>query len=41
MTTQQFILNLLQEGREWMKLILPALLALHIPAPRYGKKDGQ
>jgi len=37
MTSQEFIIKLLEEGREWAKLLLPALLALHIPAPSYGK----
>lgn len=37
--TQQFILQLMQEGREWAKLILPALLALHIPAPKYARNS--
>lgn len=39
MSKQEFILKLLEEGREYIKLILPAVLALFVQPPRIGKKD--
>lgn len=34
----QFILKLMQESREWVKLLLPAFLAWHLNPPKW-KKD--
>jgi hypothetical protein len=39
MSTKEFILKLIEEGREYLKIILPALLALHIPAPKWMKDE--
>lgn len=41
MSTQEFVLKLLQEGREYFKLALPiitALVGIHMPQPAYMKK---
>lgn len=37
---QDLLLKLSGEGRLWVTLILPPLIAWHVPAPKYGKKDG-
>lgn len=37
MGVKDFALKLLQEGREYIKLLLPIVLAWHIPSPKYGK----
>ena len=34
---EQFILELLKEGRAYLALILPAFLAWLVPSPKYGK----
>lgn len=37
MTKAEIILRFLKEGREWIKIVLPPLLALHLPTPTYMK----
>ncbi len=38
MDWKQFTLRFMHEGKDWIKLILPALLAWHAPQPRYMKR---
>lgn len=39
MSKGEFVLRLLHEGREWAKLIVPALITWHLPQPRYMRKQ--
>lgn len=41
MSKEEFYLHLLQEGKEYLKIIIPFLIALHMPQPNYMKKDAQ
>jgi hypothetical protein len=36
-TKEDFILKLLGEGREYLKMILPVFLAWHLPSPSLKK----
>jgi hypothetical protein len=38
MSTREFILKLLIECREYLKLILPAIIAWHMPPPNWRRK---
>lgn len=38
MTWSDFILKLSVEGREWLKIVIPALIALHMKQPTYMRK---
>lgn len=34
----QFVLKFSVEMREWVKLLIPVILAIHLPQPTYMKK---
>jgi len=38
MSKEEFYLKLFQEGREIIKLVIPFLIALHLPQPKYMSK---
>ena len=39
MNSKEFILKLLQEGREYLKIILPAFISWHLKPPPWVKND--
>ena len=41
MSKEEFFLKLLQEGRDWLKELLPAFIAWHLPAPKKKEKNEQ
>lgn len=38
MTTQEFFLQFMDKGLEFAKIVVPALVALHLPQPKYMRK---
>ena len=38
MTKAQFILELLREGRHWVEILLPALIAWHLKRPMWIRR---
>lgn len=39
MSKQEFILKLIEEGKDILKMLLPFIIGLHIKQPGYMKKD--
>lgn len=39
MTKQEFVLKLLQEGREWLQLLLPFVVGWHMKQPKWVRKN--
>lgn len=38
MSSKEFVLQILHVGVDYAKIIVPALIALHMPQPSYMKK---